>query len=67
MINDKAQDSRAKCDGLLQYNFIFEFAGERIFKIGENLAKLHAKWLVVSYAPFALRLLSSKTQNLLDK
>ena len=59
MINDKVQDIRAKCDGLLQYNFIFEFAGERI---GENLAKLHAKWLVVSYAPFALRLLSSKTE-----
>jgi len=29
-------------------------AGERIFKIGEHLAKLQAKWLIVSYAPFAL-------------
>jgi len=52
---------------ILLHNFIFEFAGERIFKIGENLAKLYAKWLVISYAPFALRLLSSKMQNLLDK
>jgi len=27
--------------------------GERIFKICERLAKLQAKWLSVTYAPFA--------------
>jgi len=42
------------CDGLLHYKFITQFAGERIFKIGEHLAKLRANWLIVSYAPFAL-------------
>ena len=31
-----------------------------------HLAKLQAKWLIVSYAPFALKLLSSKMQNSLD-
>jgi len=40
---------------LLYYNFITQFAGERIYKIGENLAKLRTKWLIVSCAPFALR------------
>jgi len=39
----------------------------KIFKIREHLAKLQAKWLIVSYAPFALRLLSLKMQNSLDK
>ena len=51
-INDKSQGS---CDVLLYYNFITQFAGERIYKIGENLAKLRTKWLIVSCAPFALR------------
>ena len=70
MINDKSQESTAKhlsYDGLLYYKFVSHCAGERIFKIREHLAKLQAKWLIVSYAPFALRLLSSKMQNLLDK
>jgi len=52
VINDKTQDSTAKhlsCDELLHYKFIVQFAGKRIFKIGENLAKLQAKWLIVSY------------------
>jgi len=31
---------------------ITQFPGEK--KIGERLAKLRAKWLIVSYAPFAL-------------
>jgi len=42
-INDKSQDSTVKhlsCDGLLHYKFIIQFVGERIFKIGEHLAKL---------------------------
>ena len=38
----------------LHYTFIVQSAGERIFKIGEHLAKLQAKWLIVSSAPFAL-------------
>ena len=58
VINDKSQGSIAKhlrCDELLYYTFIIQFAGERIFKIGEHLAKLQAKWLIVSCAPFALQ------------
>jgi len=35
-------------------NYAIQFAGERIFKIGERLAKLQAKWLIVSCAPFDL-------------
>ena len=57
VINDKSQDSTAErlsFDGLLQYKFITQFDCERIFKIGEHLAKLQAKWLIASYAPFAL-------------
>jgi len=56
-INDKSQGSIAmnlRYDELLYYTFIIHSAGERIFKIGEHLAKLRAKWLAVSYTPFAL-------------
>jgi len=56
-INDESQSSIAKnlrCDELLYYTFIIHSAGERICKIGEHLAKLQAKWLTVSYTPFAL-------------
>ena len=63
MIDDKSQGSIAKhlsCDGLLHYKVIIQFAGEEI-KIGEQLAKLQAKWLIVSYIP--VRLLSSRMQN----
>ena len=52
-VNDESQDSIAKnlrCDELLYYTFITHCAGERIFKIGEHLAKLLAK----SYTPFAM-------------
>ena len=69
VINDKSQDSTAKhlsYDGLLHSKFVNHCAGKRIFKIREHLAKLQAKWLIVSYALFALRLLSSEMQNLLD-
>ena len=51
-INDESQGSIAKnlrCDELLCYTFIIHSAGERIFKIGEHLAKLRAKSLTVSY------------------
>jgi len=57
VINDKSQGSIARhlrCDELFYYTFITQSAGERIFKIGEHMAKLQAKWLTVSYAPFAL-------------
>jgi len=57
VINDKSQDSTAKhlsYDGLLHYKFIIHCADERIFKIGEHLAKLQAKWSILSYAPFAI-------------
>ena len=58
VINDKSQDSTAKhlsYDGLLHYKFVNHCAGERIFKNREHLAKLQAKWLILSYAPFALK------------
>jgi len=44
--NDKSQDSTAKhlsYDELLNYKFVNNCAGERIFKIREHLAKLQAK------------------------
>ena len=66
VINDKSQDSIAKhlsYDGLFYYKFVSHCAGESIFKIREHLAKLQAKLLIASYAPFALRLLSLKMQN----
>ena len=69
-LNDKTQDSTAKhlsYDGLPHYKFVNHCAGKRILKIREHLVELQAKWLIVSYAPFALRLLSSKMQNSLDK
>ena len=48
VINDKSQDSTAKhlsYDGLLHYKFVSNYAGERIFKIREHLAKLQANML----------------------
>ena len=54
--NNKSQDSAPKhlsCDGLLHHKFVTHFPGKRIFKINEHLA-LQAKWLIMSYAPFAL-------------
>ena len=69
VINDKSQGNIAKhlsCDGLLHCIYIFESAGERIFKIGEHLAKLQAEWLIV-IRPIRLRRLSSKMQNSPDK
>ena len=57
-INDESQGSIAtnlRCDELLYDTFIIHSAGERIFNIGEHLAKLQAKWLTVSYAPLGPR------------
>jgi len=57
MMNDKSRASTAKqlsCDKLLHCKFINQFAGERTLKVGEHLAKLQAKWLIVLYAPFTL-------------
>jgi len=56
-VYDKSQGSIAKhlsCGGLLHYKFTIQFAGERIYKIGEHLLKLQTIWLIVSYTPFAL-------------
>jgi len=68
-INDESQDSIAKnlrCDELLYYTFIIHSTGERIFKIGEHLAKLQVKSLTVKH-PTRLALLSSKMQISPDK
>jgi len=57
-INDKSQDSIARYlsyDGLLHYKFVNHCVGERIFKIREHLAKLQAKWLIVSICPIRLK------------
>jgi len=46
VINDKSQGSianRLRNDELLYYTSISQSSGERIFKIGEHLAKLQAK------------------------
>jgi len=64
-MDDKSQGSIAK--DLSIYKFISQFASERIFHIGEHLAKLQAKWLFMSLFPFRLTLLFSKMQNLPDK
>ena len=56
VINAESQGSIAKnlrCDKLLYYTFIIHSAGERIFQIGEHLAKLRAKSLTVSHTPLA--------------
>ena len=57
VINDKSQRKHLSFDGLLHYTFIVQFAGERIFRISEHLAKLQAKWLIASHAPFPLTVL----------
>ena len=47
VINDKSQGGIAKHlrnHELLYYTFLIQSAGEIIFKIGEHLAKLQAKW-----------------------
>ena len=57
VINDKSLDSTAKhlsCDELFHYKFIIHFAVESVFKIGEHLVKLQAKWLIVSHTAFSL-------------
>ena len=57
VINEKSQDSTTKhlsCDGLLHYKFTTQFARGGIFKIGEHLAKLQVKRLIVSCVPFSL-------------
>jgi len=57
MINHKVVEPTIK--GVMSQSYftihlsIIQSAGKRIFKIGEDLAKLQAKWLIVSCAPFA--------------
>jgi len=70
VIRDKSQSRIAKhssCNRLLYHKFTTLFANERIFKVGEHLAKLTATLLFVSYATFALYFMSSKMQNSPDK
>jgi len=62
MINHKVVKpltNHLRIDELLPYTFIIQSAGERIFKIGEHLAKLQAKWLTLM-CPIRLALSSSK-------
>ena len=69
-INDESQGSIAKnlrYDELLYYTFIIHSAGERIFKIGEHLAKLRGKIFDCVIHPIRLALLSSKMQISPDK
>ena len=69
-INDESQGSIAKnlrYDELLYYTFIIHSAGERIFKIGEHLAKLRGKIVDCVIYPIRLALLSSKMQISPDK
>jgi len=66
-INDKSQGSITKhlcSDVLLCYQFITQFARERIYKIGEHLAKLWTEWSIILCAAFALRFFSSNMQNM---
>jgi len=71
VINDESQGSIAKnlrCNKLLYYTFITHSTGERIFTIGEHLAKLRAKSLTVSLIyPIRLAFLSSNMQISPDK
>ena len=65
-INDESQGSKTKnlrCDELVYYTFIVNSAGERIFKIGEHLAKLRAKSLTVSCTPLALHFCSQRCRS----
>ena len=58
VINDKSQGSITKhlrCDVLLYYKFITQFAGESTFKIGVHLVKLRTKRMIVSCTPYASR------------
>ena len=53
-INDESQGSIARnlrCDEKHYYTFITHSAGERIFKIGEHLAKLRARSLTICHIP----------------
>jgi len=62
VINDKSQGNRDKHlrnDELFYYTFIIQSASERIFKVGEHLAKLQAKWWLLhaphSHCSFVLK------------
>jgi len=68
MINHKvAQPNIYVVMGYFVTNFSVNLLVKQFFYIGKHLPKLQAKWLIVSYAPFALRVLSSKMHNSLDK
>ena len=68
-INDESQGTIPKnmrCDELLYYTCITHSAGQKIFKIGEQLPKLRAKSLTMSYTHTPCTL-SSKKQISPDK
>jgi len=52
---------------VMNYFVTIQFAGERIFVIGEHLVKLQAKMFDRVIRPICLRLLSSEMQNSPDK
>ena len=58
-INDESQGysiaKNLKCAELLYYTFIIHSAGERIFKIGEHLAKLQEQEAQLSPRDRAMR------------
>jgi len=67
VINVKSQGFIAKhlsWDRLLYYKSITQFAGERLFKIGEHLAKLPAKWLIAPYSPYTFILKRCRTHQI---
>jgi len=41
----------------------FNLLVKEFFKIGEHLAKLQAKWLIVSHTPFALDVCAQKCRT----
>jgi len=67
VINVKSQGFIAKhlsWDWLLYYKSIAQFAGERLFKIGEHWAKLPAKWLIAPYSPYTFILKRCRTHQI---
>ena len=64
MINQDSTDKHLSYDRLLHYTFIIHFSDKRIVNIGEHLAKLQAKWLIVSLSYAGM--LKMRDMNLRD-
>ena len=54
MMNQRLYSQEFKVRWVTLLHIFIHSADERIFNIGEHVAKLQAKWLTVSYASFAL-------------